>query len=82
MSAGEERGSWLNEADFLTGGGPSELADKEGANEQEKGEVQVRTLARRSNILWRVPSGAQLVLAVWRVPSSAQLVLATEICQE
>lgn len=46
----EERGSWLNEADFLTGGGPSEAENTPGATAQEEAVVQVRTGARGSRI--------------------------------
>ena len=40
--AEEERGSWLNEADFLTGGGPSEAEEKGGATAEEQAVVKAR----------------------------------------
>lgn len=56
--AEEERGSWLNEADFLTGGGPSETEDKEGASAQDQSEVQVCTHYQLHDIPWDPDQGA------------------------
>lgn len=39
--AGEERGSWLNEADFLARAGPSEAAATEAVTEEEQAVVRV-----------------------------------------
>ena len=43
--AGEERGSWLNEADFLARAGPSEAAATEAVTDEEQAVVRVSALS-------------------------------------
>ena len=72
--AGEERGSWLNEADFLARAGPSEAAATDAVTDEEQAVVRVRMRhVAAGDVVHRGHEMLQSQTPVWRPCTAACL---------